>query len=418
MALNLAPFGVLPAGLAVTPTPFTLNVPNRDVHTLYSLVDSAYIAAPKYYNTHAYAPNGTFGVSRDWLSESQQYWIDEFDWREEEAYQNSFPQWKLNVTAPSDGQVYELHFAGLFSKKADAIPVTFLHGWPGSWLEFVGVLELLADKYTPETLPYHVVVPSIPDYCLSTRVEENETELNMTQAGEALNELMVGLGFDAYAAQGGDVGSFLAQVMCGNHDECKAYHLNMYFLTAEQSVSVASANLTITPAEEAILKSVNAWASTGSAYANEHGTRPSTISLVLNTNPLAMLAWMGEKFIEWSDNVNATPLSLRTILSTVSLYWFTDTYVRAMWSYRVLTSVVGGTLPAVPTSFTKPFGYSAFPVEIATLPESWAEHLFPNLVFYNSHTQGGHFAALQEPALFLEDIEAFLTIVKPNVTAV
>lgn len=189
----------------------------------------------------------------------------------------------------------------------------------------------------------------------------------------------------------------------------------MYFLTAEQSAAVA--NLTITPAEEQRLASVKAWGSTGSAYANEHGTRPSTISLVLNTNPVAMLAWMGEKFIEWSDNVGSTPLSLDTIISMVSLYWFTDTYARAMWSYRVLTSVVGGTLPTVPTSYTKPFGYSAFQVEIATLPQSWAEHLFPNLVFYNSHDKGGHFAALQEPELFLEDIEQFLTTVKPNVTA-
>jgi len=231
MALNLSAFGVLPAGLPVAPTPFSLHVPNRDVHTLYSLIDSAYIAQPAYYNTHAYAPNGTFGVSRDWLAEAKQTWLDDIDWREQEAYQNSFPQWKLNVTLPSDGQVFELHFAGLFSKKADAIPITFLHGWPGSWLEFVGVMTLLGEKYTPETLPYHVVVPSIPDYALSTRVEENETELNMTQASEALNELMIGLGFDAYVAQGGDVGSFLAQTMCGNHDECKAYHCEYYLST-------------------------------------------------------------------------------------------------------------------------------------------------------------------------------------------
>ncbi|KAK4169582.1 putative epoxide hydrolase [Cladorrhinum sp. PSN259] len=418
MALNLSAFGVLPAGLAVAPTPFTLSVPNRDVHTLYSLVDSAYIAAPGYYNTHAYAPNGTFGISRDWLIDSKNHWIDDYDWREAEAYQNSFPQWKLNVTTPSDGQLWSLHFVGLFSQKTDAIPITFLHGWPGSWLEFAGVVELLAAKYTPETLPYHVIVPSIPDYAESTRLEEVETEIDMNQAGEALNELMKGLGFDSYVAQGGDVGSFLSLTMCGNHDECKAYHLNMYFMTPEQSAAVA--NISINEEERKRQDDAAAWGKTGSAYANEHGTRPSTISLVLNTNPMAMLAWMGEKFIEWSDNVKSEPLSLDTIISMVSLYWFTDTYVRSMWSYRVLTSIVGGSPPTMPTSYTKPFGYSAFRTEIATFPRPWAEYLFPNnLVFFKSHDKGGHFAALQEPALFLEDIEAFLAldVVKGNITA-
>lgn len=94
---------------------------------------------------------------------------------------------------------------------------------------------------------------------------------------------------------------------------------------------------------------------------------------------------MGEKFIEWSDNTN--PLSLDTILSHVSFYWFTDSYSRSMWAYRHLTSVVGGALPPMPMSTTKPFGYSAFAVELATVPQAWAEYLFPNLVFFSKHTQ-------------------------------
>jgi len=89
---------------------------------------------------------------------------------------------------------------------------------------------------------------------------------------------------------------------------------------------------------------------------------------------------MGEKFIEWSDNRD--PLSLETILTMVSFYWFTNSYGRALWAYRALTRVVGGPLPPMPMSKTKPFGFSAFPVELATVPKSWAEYLFPNLVFY------------------------------------
>ncbi|KAK3360630.1 Alpha/Beta hydrolase protein [Lasiosphaeria hispida] len=408
--MSLAGFGSLPAGILGSPSPFTLHVPNQDLRHLHTLIPKANIAIPSWYNTHAYAPNGTFGVSRDWLKDAQETWAEEFDWRKHEKHYNSFPNFKINVTTPSDGQLFELHFAALFSKNDTAIPVTFLHGWPGSWLEFVPMLGLLAEKYTPETLPYHIIVPSIPDYGLSSRPREDR-ELTMEVAAEAMNELMVALGFDAYVAQGGDVGSFLAQVMCGVHDECKAFHLNMYFLTPEQSLAVA--NISVTAEEAAQLKVAAAWGSTGSAYAFEHGTRPSTIALVLSTSPVAMLTWMGEKFVEWSDNRD--PLTLDTILSLVSFYWLTNSFGRAMWSYRSLTSIIGGPLPTMPTSLIKPFGYSAFPVEIATLPESWAEYLFPNLVFYKRHELGGHFAALQEPDAFLKDMEKFLAIVKPYV---
>lgn len=142
---------------------------------------------------------------------------------------------------------------------------------------------------------------------------------------------------------------------------------------------------------------------------------------------------MGEKFIEWSDNRN--PLPLDTILSMVSFYWHTKSFGRSLWPYRSLTSVIGAPLPEFPFSLTKPFGYSALPVEIARLPQPWAEHLFPNLVFYKLHERvsldysrcqennmlttlkGGHFAALQEPEAFLQDMEEFLAIVGPNVTS-
>ncbi|KAK0649065.1 Alpha/Beta hydrolase protein [Cercophora newfieldiana] len=264
---------------------------------------------------------------------------------------------------------------------------TLLHGWPGSWLEFGGVLELLAEKYTTETLPYHVVVPSIPGYGLSTRGEEDTRELTMEGASEALNSLMVALGFDAYVAQGGDVGSFLSQTMCGLFDECKAFHL---------------ADIPLSADEEKSMELVTAWATTGSAYAFEHGTRPSTVSLALNTNHLGMLACSS----------NGATIGMTPCPSTPSspwYYWFTESYGRALWAYRALARVIGGPLPPMPMSKTKPFGFSA------TVPLPWAEFLFPNLVFYGPHERGGHFAALQEPEAFLSDIEQFLAIVGSTV---
>lgn len=169
-----------------------------------------------------------YGISRDWLVTAQETWASPsfFSWRAHERRQNAFPQFKINITVPSDGEPFELHFAALFSTNKSAVPITLLHGWPGSWSEFAGVLDLLAKKYTAETLPYHVVVPSIPDYGLSTRPGETTggKEVTMERASEALNELMKALGFKRYVAQGGDVGSFLAQTMCRLFEECRAFH--------------------------------------------------------------------------------------------------------------------------------------------------------------------------------------------------
>ncbi|KXX78196.1 putative epoxide hydrolase [Madurella mycetomatis] len=404
--MALASFGVLPTGIPGNPVPFDMLVPKRDQNHLTNLVRKAEIGVPSYYNQHADPAEGVFGITRDWLSGAQDAWVRDFDWSDHQAKYNSYPNYRINVTT-SDGQLFNLHFAGLFSQKADAKPIILMHGWPGAWTEFVPMLDLLAAKYTPQTLPYHVVVPSIPDYGLSTRADELETELKIEVAAEALNELMVNLGFNKYVAQGGDIGAFLAQTMCGLFEQCIGFHLNMYFMTEEQSAAVA--DIEITPEEQVQVDHAAEWVSFGTSYGNEHGTRPSTISLVLMTNPLAMLAWMGEKFIEWSDN--RKPLSVDTILSFVSLYWFTDSYGRAMWAYRELMGEVGGTFPTLPLSLTKPFGFSSFAIEIAALPRSWAEYLFPNLVLYRSHDIGGHYAALEEPELFLEDVEEFMSLV-------
>lgn len=201
-------------------------IPNKDIAQLSNLIKHAVIDVPSYYNTRndTSGPDHVFGPTRDWLANAAKVWASDFDWRAHEKHWNSFPQYTINVTAPSDGEVFNLHFAALFSRKPDAVPIILSHGWPSSWLDFIPVLELLTTKYTPETLPYHIVTPSIPDYGLSTRSGLTETELNFYKAAEALNELMKALGFEAYIAQGGDVGSGITAALGARHDECKAVH--------------------------------------------------------------------------------------------------------------------------------------------------------------------------------------------------
>lgn len=135
---------------------------------------------------------------------------------------------------PSDGEVFHPHFAALFSRRQDAVPVVISHRWPSSWTDFVPFLELLAAKYTPHTLPYHIVTLSIPDYGLSARSNQTTSELTFNRAAEALNELMKSLGFDAYIAQGGDVVAGITAALGGNHDECKAVHCTKCLASARQ----------------------------------------------------------------------------------------------------------------------------------------------------------------------------------------
>ncbi|KAK7421200.1 hypothetical protein QQX98_002330 [Neonectria punicea] len=154
------------------------------------------------------------------------------------------------------------------------------------------------------------------------------------------------------------------------------------------------------------------FSSTGSSYIAEQGLRPSTIGLVLSSSPLALLAWIGEKFIEWPDHRH--PLPLETILALVSFYWYTDTFPRSLYPYRPLAAAtVSGVLFSVPTSKEKPFGYSVFPAENILVPQAWAEQIYPNLAFYKRNEKGGHFAALEQPQLFLQNVEEFLVKARP-----
>jgi hypothetical protein len=254
--MSLCAFGTVPPGALATPVPFRLDVPAAQQEKLVQLVRQAEIAVPSYYNTHTDASNtSSLGLSRDWLVEAQEAWASPapggYSWSAEQKRLNRFPHFRINVTTTTtttttspdndsgsnddgatESETFDLHFAALFSRNASAIPLVMMHGWPGSWIEFAPVLDRLAARYTPDTLPYHVVVPSLPDYGLSTRSGELRRALTMEGAAAAIDGLMSGLGFGGggggggggYVAQGGDVGAILGQVLCAKFEACKALH--------------------------------------------------------------------------------------------------------------------------------------------------------------------------------------------------
>ncbi|KAL9489604.1 hypothetical protein ACSS6W_001881 [Trichoderma asperelloides] len=335
-------FNIPPTNMPGKPEPFTLHVPEKELSEFYELLKLSKIGPATWWNQHT---DGRFGVSREWLSQAKETWLTTFDWRQHEDRINKFPNFKMTVDDAESGKI-DIHFLALFSSNQDAVPFVFLHGFPSSFLELLPMMELLSEKYTPETLPYHIIVPSLPDYGLSGSPSEN-VEMTLDRAARIMHQLMMDLGFsDGYVAQGGDLGSMLARIMSVKYDECKAFH-----------------RLRI-----------------------------------------------GEKLLEWPDQ--REPLSLDTILAMVSLYWFTDTFPRSLYHAQVIQTMLKG--ETLPISKEKPLGYSMFPRDVALLPKAWAHQLYPNLVFFKAHEVGGHFARLEQPKLFLQDIEEFAQRVRES----
>jgi len=189
------------------------------------------------------------------------------------------------------------------------------------------MLSLIKKRYPdPSTLPYHIIVPSLPGYAFSSSPPVDR-DFKAEHMAPVMDSLMQALGFgDGYIAQGGDLGSFIARQLGVENPSCKAFHLNLYQLPAPANAD----SLPISEQERKGLERGKAFRDSGSAYAMEHGTRTATIGLTLSSSPLALLSWIGEKFLEWTDE----DPELDEILDSVSLYWLTETYARCIYPYR------------------------------------------------------------------------------------
>ncbi|OLN84907.1 putative epoxide hydrolase 4 [Colletotrichum chlorophyti] len=392
----------MPYSLPDIAKPFTLSVPDEEYSQFQQLLRLSRIGPPTWESNHQ---NGRYGVPHQWLVSTKDYWLNKFDWREQERRINSFSHYKIKVE-DGKGDV-DLHFVALLSAKEDAIPLVLLHGWPGSFLEFLPMLELAREKYSADTLPFHIIVPSLPGYALSSGPPQNRAWIP-EDAGRIINNGLKKLKFDRYVVQGGDVGCLIASVLATNYD-CV---IGVHFETTDPG---------LTPWEkEAIEHLKNRFATPTAGAAVMNSTRPATLAAILSSNPLAYLAWVGEKFLEWPEN----HFELDEVLTGVTLYWLTDTLPRCVYTYR--DTFLCGYTPSFPF-FNKPFGYSWFKYELSPGPKKLIEKK-GQLVFYRQHDhvchktdamrffphlltlfeQGGHFAAMERPQDFLVDMEDFM----------
>lgn len=404
-------------------TSFTVAIPELELNDFKELLRLSKLGPQTYENLQQ---DGRFGVTYEWMAKAKHHWETQFDWRRHEKRINHFPHYMADIS-DDDGSNHRVHFVALFSEKQDAIPVMCLHGWPGSFLEFLDMLSVFAARYTPQELPYHIVIPSLPGYAFSSTPPVDK-DWGLADSARLMNQLMVGLGYGSgYAVQGGDIGSYTARIMAARYDTCKAMHLNFCVMPCPENAAADS--LLLEEVDREGLQRGDTFGKTGTAYALEHATRPATIGFVLSSSPLALLAWIGEKFQDWSDK---TP-PLDQILEAVTLYWLTDTFPRAIYPYRgelverrsrgdgandyrdvFKTGPERYMAHNDPRLFCqKPFGYSWYPKEIAPIPRSWAATT-GNLVWFKRNTEGGHFAAMEHPETMADDIIAFLGHVWPS----
>ncbi|WP_134322000.1 epoxide hydrolase family protein [Cumulibacter soli] len=343
------------------------------------------------------------GMPLAYLQDLCAYWANDYDFGLAERVRR-FPNFRTTL-AGGGSEPLEIHFLHARSPEPDAFPLVLTHGWPGSVVEFFDVLGPLTDPAAHGGDPsdaFHVVAPSLPGYGWSAK--PTRPGWGVSRIADAWDELMLGLGYVRYGAQGGDWGSMITTTLAQAHPEHLAgIHVNM--------VNVGPDRTTLddlTADEQRALAAMEEHRRTGIGYSTQQSSRPQTLGYGLNDSPVGQAAWIAEKFWAWCDH-NGTPdsaLSREQMLDDISLYWFTQT---ATSSARLYWESFGD---APKANITVPSGISNFPGEIWRPSRRWAERRFTDLRWYEDLPRGGHFAAWEQPELFVDQIRGFFRLVR------
>ncbi|MGW5665916.1 epoxide hydrolase family protein [Streptomyces sp. NPDC003758] len=381
--------------------PFRLAIPQSDLDDLHDRLDRAR------WPDELPGVGWAYGVPLDYLKELVRYWRHDYDWRAAEARLNAWPQFTTEI----DGA--HVHFAHVRSPEPDATPLIITHGWPGSIVEFLDVVGPLTDPAAHGGDPadaFHVVVPSIPGFGPSGPTRDTGWEAG--RVADAWVELMDRLGYPRFGAQGGDWGSAISRELGRAHPErAIGIHLNL-LPGAQQLTEPATEELAALSSEERerTLTSWQRWSEwqrEGAGYAMLHSTRPQTLAYALTDSPVGQLAWIVEKFREWTDSeeLPEEAVDRDLLLTNVSLYWLTGTAGSSSRIYYERAHTTGrAAAPAEPS--TAPTALAVFPAEIQIPLRHRAERT-ENLVRWTEFDRGGHFAAMEEPDLLVEDVRAF-----------
>ncbi|WP_425588415.1 epoxide hydrolase family protein [Streptomyces tremellae] len=371
--------------------PFRIRIPQADLDDLHDRL--ARTRSP--YPVPGAESEWDHGISSAYLHELAAYWADGFDWRAHEAGLNAFPQFLTEI----DGQT--IHFLHIRSPEPDATPLLLNHSYPTSFVEFLEASGPLTDPRAHGADPadaFHVVIPSLPGFAFSSPLSARGWNLERTAL--AYGELMTRLGYQRFGAEGGDLGAgvtgrvamLMPDRVIGAHTHGDRLQLGMAGedlpvpngLSREELAGLAAAQ--------------RSWAQM-KGYRVLHSTAPNALSAGLADSPILQLAWIAEKFVQWANP--ATPISRENVLITASLYWFTRTGPAAgdfYWELAHADNPGWGGASPVPTGSS--LFYSDPLVRKVLGPGD-------SSVFFQEHTEGGHFPAFEVPDLFIDDIRAF-----------
>lgn len=342
----------------------------------------------------------SYGFDLDYLRALQSYWLDRFDWRRHEAEWNELPHYQAEI------QGLKIHFIHVRGTGDNPLPIIITHGWPGSFLEMLKLIPLLADPARFGGNPndaFDVVVPSLPGFGFSGRPQS--AGCNTFRIAEIWAALMDELGYDRFAAQGGDFGANVSTVLAWKHaDRVMAFHLNYIANTDYRPFVDAAAPMT--EEERAAQLASERWMQEKGAYDHVQAIQPQTLALALNDSPIGLAAWIIDKFRDWADCDGDVEqrFSKDDLLANVTLYWLTETIGSSARLYLETSKA--------PLQFQKdervrpPCAVAKFPKEEPFPPRSWVERVY-NIQRWTEMPKGGHFAAWEEPELLAHDMREF-----------
>ena len=392
------PMAPVPVMLEETPSdpeairPFAIHVPDDVLEDLQARLSRARL--PDQIPGTAW----DYGTERSYLEELLEYWQNDFDWRAQESILNEFDNFKTVING------VDVHFIHQRSPHEDATPLLLTHGWPGSFTEFTQIIGPLTDptSYGGDAADaFHLVVPSIPGFGFSGK--PTERGYNPERMADVLAGLMERLGYEQYGAQGGDWGAIISRVLAFKYGD-RLIGLHSNFVTGGPP-DVPNPEEGVPPEELAFREERLAIRSTGRGYSDIQGTKPQTVGYGLNDSPAGLAAWIVEKFHGWSDHGGDIENSFTKdqLLTNVTLYWVTGTATSSARIYYESRH----TPPTSPVGYVEvPTAGAIFPEEISFTPRKWAEANY-NIVRWTRMPEGGHFAALEQPELLVDDVRAF-----------
>jgi microsomal epoxide hydrolase len=378
-----------PAG-PLTIEPFRIDVADEELNDLRRRLRNARWA------DQIEGSGWDLGTDRQELQALCKYWSDGFDWRAQERAINEFSHFTTTVR----GQ--RIHYIHERSPDPEAVPLLLLHGWPGSFVEFLHLIRPLCDPGEGR-IAFHVVVPSIPGFGWSGPTLERGWHLG--RMGAAMGDVMAGIGYPRFVVQGGDAGAIAAtQMGLLQPERLIGIHLNLIVVGPPDPVHPLSG---LSESDVGLVRASEEWARHESGYSWIQGTRPQTLAYGLHDSPVGLAGWILEKFRRWSDCQGDvwSRFTPDDLLTNITVYWVTGTIGSSMRMYyetRQAGIVAGFRGPVrVPTAV------AVFPKEHNRYPRPWAEACY-NIRRWTEMPRGGHFAAMEEPDLLIDDVRAFV----------